>query len=74
MKEWEEQSAIAFRLKRPTGVKIDSDYFGKLVIAPWNIIRYNVFTSHGPDIYGTEPFSFYFINHIILPFIFPFAL
>lgn len=43
-------------------VKIDSDYFGKLVIAPWNIIRYNVFTSHGPDIYGTEPFSFYFIN------------
>ncbi|XP_012252677.2 alpha-1,2-mannosyltransferase ALG9 isoform X2 [Athalia rosae] len=40
----------------------DSVYFGKLVIAPFNIIAYNVFTSHGPDLYGTEPFHFYFLN------------
>ena len=37
-------------------------YYGKLVIAPLNIIIYNVFTNHGPDIYGTEPMSFYFMN------------
>uniref|UniRef100_A0A0C9QGV4 Mannosyltransferase n=1 Tax=Fopius arisanus TaxID=64838 RepID=A0A0C9QGV4_9HYME len=41
---------------------LDSMYYGKLVIAPLNLILYNVFTSHGPDLYGTEPFTFYFIN------------
>lgn len=41
---------------------LDSMYYGKLVIAPLNLIMYNVFTNHGPDLYGTEPFSFYFIN------------
>ncbi|KAM4015969.1 alpha-1,2-mannosyltransferase ALG9 isoform 2-T2 [Anomaloglossus baeobatrachus] len=43
-------------------VAIDSYYYGKLVIAPLNIILYNVFTPHGPDLYGTEPWPFYFIN------------
>ncbi|XP_018081400.1 alpha-1,2-mannosyltransferase ALG9-like isoform X1 [Xenopus laevis] len=43
-------------------VAIDSYYYGKLVIAPLNIILYNVFTPHGPDLYGTEPWHFYFIN------------
>ncbi|XP_063111812.1 alpha-1,2-mannosyltransferase ALG9 isoform X2 [Cavia porcellus] len=32
-------------------VVIDSYYYGKLVIAPLNILLYNVFTSHGPDLY-----------------------
>lgn len=41
---------------------IDSMYFGKFVVAPLNIILYNVFTTHGPNIYGTEPFSYYIIN------------
>jgi len=41
---------------------VDSLYFGKLVVAPLNIIFYNVFTSHGPNLYGTEPFSYYIIN------------
>lgn len=41
---------------------VDSLYFGKLVIAPLNIIFYNVFTNHGPNLYGTEPFSYYIIN------------
>ncbi|CAG2066098.1 unnamed protein product, partial [Timema podura] len=27
-----------------------------------NILYYNVFTSHGPNLYGTEPWTFYFIN------------
>jgi alpha-1,2-mannosyltransferase len=41
---------------------LDSMYYGKLVIAPLNIILYNVFSSHGPNLYGTEPFSFYLLN------------
>lgn len=62
-------------------VWIDSLYFGKLVIAPLNIVMYNVFTNHGPNLYGTEPFSFYLINAFLnFNFIFigalftPFAL
>ncbi|XP_067421425.1 alpha-1,2-mannosyltransferase ALG9 isoform X3 [Emydura macquarii macquarii] len=43
-------------------VVVDSYYYGKLVITPLNIILYNVFTPHGPDLYGTEPWSFYLIN------------
>ncbi|XP_033124840.1 alpha-1,2-mannosyltransferase ALG9-like [Anneissia japonica] len=43
-------------------VMIDSYYYGKLVIAPLNIVLYNVFSEHGPDIYGVEPWSFYFLN------------
>ncbi|XP_063696408.1 alpha-1,2-mannosyltransferase ALG9 isoform X2 [Culicoides brevitarsis] len=41
---------------------IDSSYFGKLVISPVNLVLYNVFTSHGPNLYGVEPTSFYLIN------------
>ena len=26
---------------------------------------YNIFTSHGPDIYGTEPWHFYIFNGIL---------
>ena len=33
-------------------VYYDSTMFGKLVIAPLNIVLYNVVTSHGPDLYG----------------------
>ncbi|KAF4113562.1 alpha-1,2-mannosyltransferase ALG9 [Onychostoma macrolepis] len=43
-------------------VVVDSYYYGKLVIAPLNIILYNVFTPHGPDLYGTEPWHYYFVN------------
>ncbi|XP_051788231.1 alpha-1,2-mannosyltransferase ALG9 isoform X2 [Erpetoichthys calabaricus] len=32
-------------------VAIDSYYYGKLVNAPLNIVLYNVFTAHGPDLY-----------------------
>ncbi|XP_048093906.1 alpha-1,2-mannosyltransferase ALG9 [Alosa alosa] len=43
-------------------VLVDSYYYGKLVIAPLNIVLYNVFTPHGPDLYGTEPWHYYFLN------------
>ena len=45
-------------------VAVDSYMFGKLVIAPYNIIKYNVFPSgkQGPNLYGEEPLSYYLIN------------
>ncbi|XP_076034373.1 alpha-1,2-mannosyltransferase ALG9-like isoform X2 [Oratosquilla oratoria] len=43
-------------------VFLDSKFYGRFVVAPVNIVLYNVFTSHGPDLYGTEPWHFYFIN------------
>lgn len=46
-------------------IVIDSTYYGKLTFAPLNIIAYNVFTSHGPNLYGTEPLSFYLLNGIV---------
>ncbi|XP_059405862.1 alpha-1,2-mannosyltransferase ALG9 isoform X2 [Carassius carassius] len=46
-------------------VVVDSYYYGKLVIAPLNIILYNVFTPHGPDLYGTEPWHYYFVNGLL---------
>ena len=36
--------------------------YGKLVIAPWNIIKYNIFSEHGPALYGVTPWPFYIIN------------
>ncbi|XP_042199846.1 alpha-1,2-mannosyltransferase ALG9-like [Callorhinchus milii] len=33
-------------------VAVDSYYYGRLVVAPLSIVMYNVFTPHGPDIYG----------------------
>lgn len=57
-------------------VKIDSDTYGRVVIAPLNIVLYNVFSSsRGPDLYGTEPWHFYFVNGFLnFNFVFPLAL
>ncbi|XP_045153677.1 alpha-1,2-mannosyltransferase ALG9 [Echinops telfairi] len=55
-------SLVALLLFLVPVVVIDSYYYGKLVIAPFNIVLYNVFTPHGPDLYGTEPWYFYLIN------------
>ena len=33
-------------------VLIDSIYYGKFVLAPLNILVYNVFGKGGPDLYG----------------------
>ncbi|CAG5130362.1 unnamed protein product [Candidula unifasciata] len=43
-------------------VLIDMHFYGKLVIAPLNIVLYNVISGHGPELYGVEPLSFYLIN------------
>jgi alpha-1,2-mannosyltransferase len=56
-------------------VPIDSWHFGKLVIAPLNIVLYNVFPKDGagPNIFGTEPLSFY-ISNLLLNWNVAFAL
>jgi alpha-1,2-mannosyltransferase len=44
-------------------VLIDFYFYHKFLIAVWNIIKYNVFESHGgPELYGVEPWSYYFVN------------
>lgn len=55
-------SAISTVAIVPIMIWLDSQYYGRIVFAPINIVLYNVFSSHGPDLYGTEPWSFYFVN------------
>eukprot|EP00795_Rhopilema_esculentum_P016703 gene16703-8152_t len=43
-------------------VAVDTHYYGKQVIAPLNIVLYNIFGQGGPDLYGVEPWTFYFLN------------
>lgn len=48
-------------------VAVDSFFYGKPVIAPLNILLYNVFTPHGPDLYGKfENVAVYFYYVCIL--------
>uniref|UniRef100_A0A915BD27 Mannosyltransferase n=2 Tax=Parascaris univalens TaxID=6257 RepID=A0A915BD27_PARUN len=62
-------------------VLIDSYYYGRTVLAPLNIVLYNVFSSHGPNLYGVEDVTFYmknlFLNWnvaiVLVPFAVPFA-
>lgn len=44
---------------------IDSIYFGKFTLASLNIVHYNVFSTRGPNLYGTEPWTFYIINGLL---------
>lgn len=61
-KDFIQWSAISAVVILGPMVAIDSSYFGNIVIAPWNIIKYNVLGGTGSELYGTEPFSFYIIN------------
>ncbi|KIY49266.1 glycosyltransferase family 22 protein [Fistulina hepatica ATCC 64428] len=48
-------------------VAIDSVAYGRLVVTPWNIVRYNIFSGseRGPDLYGSESFTYYFRNLLL---------
>ncbi|KAL3098187.1 hypothetical protein niasHS_002023 [Heterodera schachtii] len=46
---------------------VDTHLFGKFVIAPLNIVLYNIFSAHGPTLYGVEPASFY-VRNLLLNF------
>lgn len=51
----------AFTILVPS-ILVDSYFYGRLVLAPLNIVLYNVFSEHGPDLYGTSPWTYYFLN------------
>lgn len=45
---------------------IDSYYYGKFIFVPAQIVLYNVFKQGGgPELYGTEPWSFYLRNGVL---------
>ena len=48
----------SLHLLQATVIQIDSHYYGGVVIAPLNIVLYNVFSDHGPDIYGNSSVFF----------------
>ena len=58
-------------------IAMDTLFYGKLAVVPWNIVHYNVFpdSSRGPELYGTEPVHFY-LSNLLLNFnvLVPFAL
>ena len=70
------EAATAVFVQVPV-IGIDSLAYGKFVIVPWNIVRYNIFggSERGPDLYGTSPWYFY-VNNLVLNFncILPLAL
>lgn len=46
---------------------VDSVFFGKTVVVPWNVVAYNVFggQGRGPSVFGTEPWTFYARNLLL---------
>ncbi|KAL2823347.1 hypothetical protein BDW59DRAFT_173508 [Aspergillus cavernicola] len=52
-----------------TEIAVDYTFLRKLAVVPWNIVAYNVFggEGRGPDIFGTEPWTFY-IRNLLLNF------
>ncbi|CAN8024902.1 unnamed protein product [Ixodes persulcatus] len=54
--------AVSLAIVLPALVSVDSHYFGRPVLAPLNIVLYNVFSSHGANLYGVEPWTFYLKN------------
>jgi alpha-1,2-mannosyltransferase len=54
---------------------VDYAFFRKIALVPWNIVAYNVFGGQGkgPEIFGTEPWTFY-IRNLLLNFNIWFAL
>ncbi|KAH6856139.1 Alg9-like mannosyltransferase family-domain-containing protein [Chaetomium sp. MPI-CAGE-AT-0009] len=45
---------------------VNAFFYRKLEVVSWNIIKYNIFSNTGgPDLYGTEPWTFYFKNLLL---------
>ncbi|KAH8173408.1 alg9-like mannosyltransferase family protein [Sarocladium implicatum] len=43
-------------------------FYKKIAVVSWNIVKYNIFSkTGGPELYGTEPWSFY-IKNLVLNF------
>jgi alpha-1,2-mannosyltransferase len=42
---------------------VNTFFYKKVEVVSWNIIKYNIFSeTGGPNLYGTEPWTFYFKN------------
>ncbi|MCJ1257008.1 mannosyltransferase [Lignoscripta atroalba] len=50
-------------------VAVDAFFYHKIIVVPWRIVAYNIFSGsgRGPDIFGTEPWDFY-IRNLLLNF------
>ncbi|PWY66434.1 hypothetical protein BO70DRAFT_374717 [Aspergillus heteromorphus CBS 117.55] len=50
-------------------IAVDYAFLRRFAIVPWNIVAYNIFggEGRGPEIYGTEPWTFY-IRNLLLNF------
>jgi alpha-1,2-mannosyltransferase len=48
-------------------VSIDTFFYRKIVVVPWNIVLYNIFSGEdrGPNIFGTESWDYYFRNLLL---------
>ncbi|EAU39236.1 conserved hypothetical protein [Aspergillus terreus NIH2624] len=48
-------------------ILVDYAFLRKFTIVPWNIVAYNILggDGRGPDIFGTEPWTFYFKNLLL---------
>ncbi|CAH0387165.1 unnamed protein product [Bemisia tabaci] len=55
-------SAISVLVFVPMQIVIDAQFYNKFTFTQLNLIFYNIFSSHGPTLYGTEPWYFYIIN------------
>lgn len=54
-------------MKQLLQLAVETFFYHKPVIVPWNLVRYNVFSGsdRGPDIFGVESFDFYFRNLLL---------
>ncbi|OLN95759.1 Alpha-1,2-mannosyltransferase alg9 [Colletotrichum chlorophyti] len=42
---------------------VNTFFYKEVQVAAWNIVKYNIFSeTGGPELYGTEPWTFYFRN------------
>lgn len=72
--EWEDRIDMLLRLLNAAWrcllivaaqVAVDTFFYKKAVFVPLNIVLYNMFGSNGPDLYGVEPWHFYFRNLVL---------
>ncbi|KKA30605.1 hypothetical protein TD95_000847 [Thielaviopsis punctulata] len=60
------RGAVAAVLLVGLDTSINWLFYHDVFILPWNIVKYNIFSSSGgPDLYGTEPWHFYFKNLLL---------
>ncbi|KAI1209582.1 glycosyltransferase family 22 protein [Annulohypoxylon truncatum] len=57
------RGVIAALLLLAGDTAINTFFYKKVEVVSWNIVKYNIFSSTGgPNLYGTEPWTFYFRN------------